>query len=99
MDTNRETFMELTRILDSTADHIVEHGTVAEPRILCAMAGAARRVRPGAAAALVDWEGSEVARLRAFGIVHGVVLRDLDPREQLLLLETVLGRDDLALAG
>ena len=34
-----------------------------------------RRVCPGAAAALVDWGGAEIARLRAFGIVHGVVLR------------------------
>jgi hypothetical protein len=45
--------------------------------ILEALAAAARTLCPGAAAALVDWEGPEIARLRAFGIVHGALLRDL----------------------
>ena len=40
------------------------------------------RCRPGAAEALVDWGGSEIARLRAFGIVHGVVVRDLGSRDR-----------------
>ncbi len=99
MDTNRRTFMELTRILDSTANRIVGGGARTETQTLYAMADAARDLRPGAAAALVDWSGSEVARLRAFGIVHGVILRDLEPRDQLQLLDTLLGRADLALAG
>ena len=46
------------------------------------MADAVRRVSPGAASALVDWDGAEIARLRAFGIVHGIVVRDLGPGER-----------------
>jgi hypothetical protein len=41
------------------------------------LAAIASALSPGAAAALVDWNGAEVARLRAFGIVHGVLLRDV----------------------
>lgn len=91
--------MELEEILNRTADRIVDSGTQAESRALCAMAFVARDVSPGAAAALVDWNGSEIARLRAFGIVHGVVLRDLAPRVRLRLLEQLHGGGDLALAG
>ena len=36
-----------------------------------------RGLCPGAAAALVDWAGPEIVRLRAFGIVHGALLREL----------------------
>jgi hypothetical protein len=99
MDTKWILVMELEAILNRAADRIVDSGTHVESRILCAMASAARSVCPGAAAALVDWRGSEVARLRAFGIVHGAVLRKLSPREQSQLLEHLLGRAELALAG
>jgi len=67
----------LEAILDRTAERIVENGTRSEPTTLRAMAAATCHLCPGAAAALVDRDGSEVARLRAFGIVHGVVLRSL----------------------
>lgn len=91
MDTNKSTTMELAEILDRTAHRIVEGGTRTRSRTLQAMAAATRDVRPGAAAALVDWHGSEVARLRAFGIVHGVVLRDLPADAQQQLLRQLVG--------
>ena len=80
------------------AERIAEHGTVTEARVLRHVSAAARRATPGAAAALVDWNGAEVARLRAFGVVHGVVLADLDPCAQSSLLDDILGTD-LSLAG
>jgi hypothetical protein len=99
MDTDRRTVMELEDILNDVAYQVVDSGTWTESRALWAMAAATRDVCPGAAAALVDWGGSEIARLRAFGIVHGVVLRVLGPRGRLRLLEQLRGTADLALAG
>lgn len=63
--------------LDTIAERIAEFGTRSERAALEALAAAARPLCPGAAAALADWEGSEVARLRAFGIVHGALLHDV----------------------
>lgn len=85
------TRVDLARVLDEVAQRVVDHGTRSEARILHAMAGAARRARPGAAAALVDWQGAEVARLRAFGVVHGVVLH-LGPDAAADLLDRVRDR-------
>jgi len=89
----------LEGILADTAERIVEQGTAAESRILEEVAAATRATFPGAAAALVDWSGSEVARLRAFGLLHGVVLSELGPHDRSRLLDRILGRPDLALAG
>jgi hypothetical protein len=72
----------LEAILERTAERIIERGTRSEPVTLRAMAAATCHLCPGAAAALVDRAGSEVARLRAFGIVHGVVLRSLSDLER-----------------
>jgi hypothetical protein len=83
--------MELNELLNRTADHIVADGTQAESLTLRAMASAALELNPGAAAALVDWQGSEIARLRAFGIVHGVLLRELPASAQAELLQHLLG--------
>jgi hypothetical protein len=82
MDTDRSTTVELRAILDRTADRVAADGTRAESLALRVMEAAARELCPGAAAALIDWKGSEVARLRAFGIVHGVLLRDLSAAAQ-----------------
>lgn len=90
--------MELNEILNRTADRIVSDGTHAESRTLQAMESAARDLSPGAAAALVDWNGSEIARLRAFGIVHGVLLQDLSANAQAELLTQLLGTSALVLA-
>lgn len=82
--------MNLNEFLDRTADRIAGSGTETEPRALEAMAAAARNLNPGAAAALVDWDGSEIARLRAFGIVHGTLLRELPSTAQAELLAQLL---------
>lgn len=92
--------MELNELLNRTADHIVADGTQTESLTLQAMASAAGNRNPGAAAALVDWDGSEIARLRAFGIVHGVLLRELPDDAQAQLLTHLLGPSSaLVLAG
>ena len=90
---------ELERVLGRVAERVVEHGTLTEARVLQAMAAASQEACPGAAAALVDWNGSEIARLRAFGIVHGVVLEVLGPFGHSVLLEQVLGTADLEIVG
>ena len=88
----------LDAMLALVAERIVEHGTATEARLLQHLSDAVSHAAPGAAAALVDWEGAEVARLRAFGVVHGVVLAGLAPRAQSSLLDDILGTD-LSLAG
>jgi hypothetical protein len=60
--------------LDHIAEQVVTHGTHSVAPVLEAMAAAVQQIRPGVAAALVDWDGSEVARQRAFGIAHLVVV-------------------------
>ena len=55
--------------------------------VLTAIAAALWERSPGAAAALVDWCGPEVARQRAFGTAYGVVLHVLDGPAQDALLE------------
>lgn len=75
MDTEMSTTMGPEQDLDDLAGRIARQGTRDEAVDLTALAAAARPLCPGAAAALIDWEGDEVARLRAFGIVHGALLR------------------------
>lgn len=77
METNPKTTEELNTFLGLTAERIAAEGTASERRILDILADAARSIAPGVAAALEDWDGSEIARLRAFGIVHGVLVREL----------------------
>ncbi len=81
----------LERLLDRTADEIVESGTRHAAGTLTALAVATRHLCPGAAAALTDWDGSEPARLRAYGIAHGVALRGLDDRGRARLLAQLTG--------
>ena len=88
----------LDALMDLVAQRIAEHGTAAEARVLELVSAAVHRTNPGAAAALVDWNGAEIARLRAFGLVHGVVVTDLGAGAQSALLDQILGTD-LALAG
>jgi hypothetical protein len=85
---------QLDLLLGDLADRIVELGTRDEAPALEALARAAREASAGSAAALVDWDGSEIARLRAFGIVHGVVLRDLSPVQQTSLLDGLRSSDE-----
>ena len=88
----------LDALMDLVAQRIAEHGTAAEARVLEPVAAAVQRTNPGAAAALVDWNGAEIARLRAFGLVHGVVVADLSAGAQSALLDRILGTE-LSLAG
>jgi hypothetical protein len=69
--------MDLQQVLEETAHRIADQGTQSESAFLEVLAAAARGLCPGAAAALVDWAGPEIVRLRAFGIVHGALLREL----------------------
>ena len=78
-------------LLDGIAHRIAERGTATERVALLAVHDTARWSAPGASAALVDWEGSETARLRAFGVLHGVVLGDLGPEDRAWLLERLRG--------
>jgi hypothetical protein len=48
---------------------------------------------------LIDWNGSEAARLRAFGIVHRAILTSLSPRARSHLLEALLSSPDQTLAA
>lgn len=73
MDT-QSTFDRITR-------NIVEHTTRAELPAFEVLARNARKIRPGAAAALVDWNGAEVVRLRAFGVVVTALREHLSPDE------------------
>lgn len=91
--------MELEKILSRTADRIVAEGTPTQARTLETLAAATRGLCPGAAAALVDWNGSEIARLRAFGIVHGVVLGDLPAITRRHLMTQLVGASAHELAA
>lgn len=91
--------MELDEILSRTAHSVAETGTDIEAATLNAMAHAAKGVAPGAAAALVDWAGPEIARLRAFGIVHGVIRNDLEASEQDALFAELTGAASMALVA
>ncbi len=85
-------------MLERTAHHVAAAGTQTEARALQAMARAVEDEHPGAAAALVDWAGPEIVRLRAFGVVHGAVLWDLAPQDQSRLRAELLGSNALTLA-
>lgn len=90
MQGRREPVTELDTVLRRTAERVAEEGTHSEALTLEAMASAARSRRPGAAAALVDWGGAEIARLRAFGLVHGVLVTSLTSAEEQRLLCRIL---------
>jgi hypothetical protein len=70
--------VDLHEVLDCTAHRIADHGTRSESGILEALAALAGTLCPSAAEALVDWEGPEIVRLRAFGVVHRALVRELD---------------------
>ncbi len=99
MNTYDTTAAELATMLNRVAYDIAEGGTATELWILDALAAAARDVCPGAAVALADWEGAEVARLRAFGIVHGAVLGALTTSDQQQLLQRLRGSCEPVHAG
>ena len=83
--------VELARVLEAAAHHVAEKGTASERRLLEAMSEVTAQSAPGAAAALVDLDGTEVSRLRAFGIVHTHILAALGPHEHRWLLDLLEG--------
>lgn len=83
--------VELARVLEAAAHHVAEEGTSSERGLLEAMSEVTAQSAPGAAAALVNLEGTEVSRLRAFGIVHTHILAALGPREHRWLLDLLEG--------
>jgi hypothetical protein len=77
---------ELARELETLAGLVAERGTGAARSQLEAVAQATRDASPGAAAALVDPAATETLRLRAFGVLHGVALHELDRERRAALL-------------
>lgn len=71
--------MSTQTTFDRIAHQIAEHGTATESHALETLASHAAATHPGAASALVDWNGSEVSRLRAYSTVVAVLQRELSP--------------------
>ena len=90
----RSPSVELAHVLDEAAHRIANWGTGSERRVMEAMADVAAPTAPGAAAALVDWDGSEASRLRAFGLLHSHLVDALGPRDHARLLDLLDGRDE-----
>ncbi|WP_084105469.1 hypothetical protein [Demequina sp. NBRC 110056] len=67
--------MELKLTFDHLADVIISRGTAAVRDELEALAARVRPAQPGAAEALTDWEGEEIARERAFAVIRNEQLR------------------------
>ena len=81
--------LELDRMLEDAAHRVAEQGTSSERPLLQAMSDVAAQSAPGAAAALVDWAGTEASRLRAFGVLHSHILNALGSHEHAWLLDLV----------
>lgn len=91
--------MELQEILDTIAHKIVDHGTTTETASLHTLASAASQIAPGASQALTDWDGSEIARLRAYGTIARVLVRDTSTVAQQDLAVRLIGSEDLLVAA
>ena len=85
-------YVEVAQILEAAAHRVSELGTTSEHTLLQALSIVTAPTAPGAAAALVDDTGTEISRLRAFGLVHAHVIEELGPREHAHLLELLGGR-------
>jgi len=73
---------DIRSIMNDLAFEISEHGTARHARSLEILADLTRSVAPGASDALVDWTGTEVARQRAFAMVHRAVNYQLNSDER-----------------
>ncbi len=72
--------MTVTVNHDHLAHRLVSEGTRAHRGALAALAEAVRDLAPGAAAALTDWDGSEVARLRAYAVAREAIRTEAQAR-------------------
>lgn len=68
--------MTIKDTFDRLADAIQSFGTVAVRDELEQLADDAKDEQPGAAAALTDWEGTEIARERAFAVIRNRLVRE-----------------------
>ncbi len=84
--------------LDRLGGALSAHGTITECHALEVMASVLRASNPGTASALVDWSGAEVARLRAFGAAHGMLLARLDDDGRADLVAAMVGSVEHVLA-
>ncbi|WP_062517423.1 hypothetical protein [Demequina gelatinilytica] len=65
--------MSITITVD-LGPRLAEEGTSAHKAELEKLADAVRGFAPGAAAALVDWSGTEIARLRAWSVARSALM-------------------------
>jgi hypothetical protein len=87
----RQPSAELAGRLDAAAHRNAERGTASERPLLEAMHDVIAASAPGTAAALVDPDGSEASRLRAFGVAHTHLVDELGPCEHAWLLDVLDG--------
>ncbi len=71
------TTIDLTTVLDDLAHSIADNGIAGHLGEIEYLAAEARDEAPSAAAVLVDPNAAEIVRQRAFGIVHGVLVRQV----------------------
>lgn len=81
---------------DHLGYRLAQEGTRAYRVAVAALAEAVRDVAPGTAAALVDWDGTEAARLRAYAVARNVLREQLAEREAQIRAES-LARGDFRL--
>ena len=93
LPTSTDPTRQVRMLLDDVALRITASGTRTERRALHAMADVSSSVAPGAATALVDWGGTEISRLRAFGVLHWLLVEELGPHFHTLLLDRTRGDD------
>lgn len=71
------TTIDLTAVLEELAHAIAEDGVAGREAQIEFLAAEARDEAPSAAAVLIDPNAAEIVRQRAFGIVHGVLVRQV----------------------
>ncbi|WP_062202725.1 hypothetical protein [Demequina salsinemoris] len=69
--------MNAQTLAQDITDDVIDRGTEPFRIAFGILADAVRDAHPGVAEALTDWEGAEVARLRAFALAREA-LRDMD---------------------
>lgn len=97
--TTQETDMNLETRMNEMAHQVVEQGTESAREHLETIAAFITGRAPGAAAALIDWDGAEIVRARAFGRAAGVIINDLEVWEQNALVDELTGAPALALVA
>jgi hypothetical protein len=97
--TTQEIDMNLETRMNEMAHQVAEQGTESARDHLEAIAARIAGRAPGAAAALIDWDGAEIMRARAFGRAARVVVNDLEEWERHALVDELTGTATLALVA